>query len=188
MMKEEINKALEVLNKGGIIIYPTETIWGIGCDATNEEAVKKVYQIKKRVDTKSMLVLLDSENRLPLYVKEVPDMAWDLIEMSIKPLTIIYPNGKNLAPNLIAEDGSIGIRITSNEFCKQLIFRFRKPLVSSSANISGEKSPASFKDISEEILSQADLVVHPDMEGQNAGKPSGIIKLGIGGQVQVIRE
>lgn len=187
MKDNEINRALEILSSGGVIVYPTETVWGIGCDATNESAVDRIYKIKKRTDAKSMLTLVDNENRLPSYVDQVPDMAWDLIEMSTKPLTIIYPKGKNLAPNLLAEDGSIGIRVTNHPFCKQLINQLRKPIVSTSANVSGEKSPASFDEISPKILDKVDLVVHPSHEGKNAGIPSGIIKLGLDGQVKVIR-
>lgn len=187
-MEAEINKALQVLESGGVIVYPTETIWGIGCDATNKEAVERVYKIKQRADAKSMLILLDTENRLPSYVEQVPELAWDLIEMADKPLTIIYPKGKNLASNLLADDGSVGIRITSNQFCKSLIFRFRKPIVSTSANISGQPSPVSFADVSETLLSQVDFVVSEEFASANTGKASGIIKLDVDGTVKVIRE
>ena len=188
MIDEEVFRALEVLRIGGIILYPTETIWGLGCDATNAEAVQMIYKIKQRADAKSMLTLLDTENRLPSYVEQVPDIAWDLIEMRDKPLTIIYPKGKNLATNLLAEDGSVGIRITSNEFCKRLIHRFKKPIVSTSANVSNEKSPVAFSDISAAIISQVSHVVSNEMAVGSTGKASGIIKLGVNGQVQVIRE
>ena len=188
MIEEEVTRALEILKNGGIILYPTETIWGLGCDATNADAVQKIYKIKQRTDAKSMLTLLDSENRLPSYVEQVPDLAWDLIEMSDKPLTIIYPKGKNLAVNLLAADGSIGIRITTNTFCKRLIHRFKKPIVSTSANLSGDKSPATFSDISQKIISKVDYTVSESFAGESTGKSSGIIKLGMNGQVQVIRE
>jgi L-threonylcarbamoyladenylate synthase len=146
-MQEDIKKACEVMNRGGVILYPTDTIWGIGCDATNEEAVKRVYEIKQRSDSKSMLILLDNPAKLQVYVKDVPDIAWDLIELTDKPLTIIYDGAKNLATNLLAEDGSIGIRITNEGFSKELCRQFRKPIVSTSANISGNPSPASFREI-----------------------------------------
>ena len=129
-MKDEIKKACEVLQKGGVILYPTDTVWGIGCDATNEEAVRRVYEIKKRADSKAMLVLVDTPVKVDFYVKDVPVVAWDLIEMATRPLTIIYDGARNLAPNLIAEDGSVGIRVTNEEFSRQLCFRFRKAIVS----------------------------------------------------------
>ncbi len=188
MIDDEVKRALDVLIRGGIILYPTETIWGLGCDATNEKAVQKIYKIKHRTDAKSMLTLIDTGNRLPSYVEQVPDIAWDLIEMSDKPLTIIYPKGKNLAANLLAEDGSVGIRITSNLFCKRLIHKFRKPIVSTSANLSGERSPVTFSDVSQKIISKVDFVVNELLAGETTGKSSGIIKLGMDGQVQVIRE
>ena len=187
-MTEDINKALEVLNKGGVILYPTDTIWGIGCDAANPEAVKRVYEIKKRVDSKAMLVLIDSPAKLNSYVKDVPPMAWDLIELTTKPLTIIYDGARNLAENLIAEDGSVGIRVTDEEFSRQLCFRFRRAIVSTSANVSGEPSPKNFSEISEEIKQAVDYIVGYRQKEKGSGKASGIIKLGVGGQVKVIRE
>ena len=168
-MKEEIKKACEVMNKGGVILYPTDTVWGIGCDATNEEAVKRVYEIKRRADSKAMLVLVDSPVKVDFYVQDVPSVAWDLIDF-------IYDGARNLAPNLLAEDGSVGIRVTNEAFSKELCFRFRKAIVSTSANISGEPSPAVFSEISEE----REETGHP--------KPSSIIKLGKGGEVKIIRE
>ena len=187
-MKDEIKKACEVLQKGGVILYPTDTVWGIGCDATNEEAVRRVYEIKKRADSKAMLVLVDSPVKVDFYVKDVPVVAWDLIEMATRPLTIIYDGARNLAPNLIAEDGSVGIRVTSEEFSKQLCFRFRKAIVSTSANVSGEPSPATFSDISEEIKQAVDYIVQSRQTETSAPKPSSIIKLGKGGQIKIIRE
>lgn len=187
-LNEEIKKTVQVLIDGGIILYPTDTIWGIGCDATNPQAVKKIYDLKRRDDSKSMLVLLDSEAKLNYYLEEIPDLAYDLIEMSEKPLTIIYDNARNIAPNLIAEDGSIGIRITKEEFSKTLCFRFRKALVSTSANISGEPSPACFADISDEIKSGVDYIVGVRQnEGRNP-KPSSIMKLKSSGEIKIIRE
>jgi L-threonylcarbamoyladenylate synthase len=187
-MKEEIEKALAVLQKGGVIIYPTDTIWGIGCDATNAAAVQRIYEIKQREDEKSMLILVDTPNRLSSYVDEVPEMAWELVELATSPLTIIYPNAKNLAANLLAEDKSVGIRVVNDDFCKILISRFKKPVVSTSANISGEPAPSVFSEISVEILAKADYVVKWRHEEKKPAKPSGIIKLGLHGEVKVIRE
>ena len=187
-MLEDIKAALEILTQGGIILYPTDTVWGIGCDATNEEAVNKVYKIKQRHDEKSLLVLLDDENRLNDYIAEVPEIAWNLIEVTDKPLTIIYPGARNLAKNLIAEDGSVGIRIIRDEFCQKLIHRFRRPLVSTSANISGMPWPANFREVDERIVKEADYVVKWRQNEVHRGKPSGIIKIGLQGEVRVIRE
>jgi len=187
-MHDDIKKALEVLKNGGIILYPTDTIWGIGCDATNEKAVEKIYKIKKREDTKSMLVLMENTALLERYVTEVPEIAWDLVEIATTPLTVIYPNAKNLAKNLIAEDGSIGIRFTKEAFTTQLLQRFRRPLVSTSANISGEKSPAFFDEISEEIKKHVDYIVEYRQNDNTPALPSSIIKLGVGGQIEIIRK
>ncbi len=186
-MNDDLKKACEVMATGGLILYPTDTIWGIGCDATNEEAVRRVYELKRRSDHKAMLVLLDSEAKLNGYVSNVPDIAWDLIEVADKPLTIIYSDAKNLAPSLVGEDGSVGIRITREAFSRQLCERFRKPVVSTSANISGEPSPASFAEISEEVKKGVDYIVEYRQDDQTKAKPSSIIKLGDGGLVQVIR-
>jgi len=187
-MQEEIKKTIEVLRSGGVILYPTDTVWGIGCDATNKEAVKRIFEIKKRVDTKAMLVLIDSPAKLQAYVEEIPDMAWDLIELTEKPLTIIYPEAKNLAENLIADDKSIGIRVTSEEFSRKLCSQFRKPIVSTSANVSGETTPTNFKQISESIKSAVDYVVNYRQNDVSQPKPSSIIKLGKGNLIQIIRE
>ncbi|WP_299579484.1 L-threonylcarbamoyladenylate synthase [uncultured Sunxiuqinia sp.] len=187
-MHNDLKKALEVLQNGGIILYPTDTIWGIGCDATNEEAVSRIYQLKKREDSKSMLVLMENINFLSRYVEEVPEIAYDLIEVSDKPLTIIYPGAKNLAKNLVAADGSIGIRLTSEDFTRQLIQRFKKPLVSTSANISGEGSPAFFDEISPEIIDAVDYVVEYRQDDTTPKSPSSIIKLGVGGEIDILRK
>lgn len=187
-MREDIKKACEVMQKGGVILYPTDTIWGIGCDATNEEAVKRVYEIKKRIDSKAMLVLVDNAVKVDFYVDQAPEVAFDLIELATKPLTIIYDGAKNLAPSLLAEDGSVGIRVTSEEFSNQLCYRFRKAIVSTSANISGEPSPATFAQISEEIKQAVDYIVESRRSEKSSGKSSSIIKLGKGGEVKVIRE
>jgi len=186
-MIEDIKKAVEVLRAGGVILYPTDTIWGIGCDATNRDAVDSIYKIKKRDDSKSMLVLIDNPGKLNSYIDTVPDIAWDLIEMSDKPLTIIYPGAKNLAANLVASDGSVGIRVTNEEFSKTLCKRFRLPLVSTSANVSGYPSPVNFSDVSEEIKEQVDYIVNYRQEETVKAVPSGIIKIGINGEVTVIR-
>jgi L-threonylcarbamoyladenylate synthase len=187
-MHDDIKKALEVLKAGGVILYPTDTIWGIGCDATNEKAVERIYKIKKREDSKSMLLLMENPALLERYVDEVPEIAWDLVEVATTPLTVIYPNAKNLAKNLIAEDGSIGIRFTKEAFTTQLLQRFRRPLVSTSANISGEKSPAFFHEIPEEIKNQVDFIVEYRQNETTPAQPSSIIKLGIGGRIDIIRK
>jgi L-threonylcarbamoyladenylate synthase len=186
-MREEVEKAMEIIRNGGVILYPTDTIWGLGCDATNETAVQKVYRIKKRADSKSMLILLDSEGRLPSYVKEIPEVAWELLEAADSPLTIIYPGAKNIASGLIADDGSVGIRITTDPFCRELINRIKKPLVSTSANISGEQAPALFSEISDQIISSADYVVKWRQDDTVKSKASSIIKLGPGGVFTIIR-
>lgn len=187
-MTDDIKKALEVLKSGGVILYPTDTIWGLGCDATNEIAVQRIYQIKKRADSKSMLVLMDNPALLDRYVNEVPEIAWDLVEVATTPLTVIYPGAKNLAKNLVADDGSIGIRFTKEAFTSQLLQRFRRPIVSTSANISGEKSPAVFAEIAEEIKSQVDYVVEYRQDDNKPVQPSSIIKLGPGGQIEIVRK
>ena len=174
-LKEEVRKACEILKNGGIILYPTDTIWGIGCDATNEAAVKRVYELKHREDSKAMLVLLDDVGKLASYV-EVPDVAYELLEVNDKPMTIIYPNAKNLAKNLIAQDQTIGIRITSETFTKALLYRFRKPIVSTSANIS------------DAVKTAVDYVVDFRQEETTNPAPSSIIKLGVGGEIQIIRK
>ena len=176
------------MNEGGVILYPTDTIWGIGCDATNEEAVRRVYQIKQRSDSKAMLVLVDSPVKVDFYVQDVPEVAWDLIEVADKPLTIIYSGARNLASNLIAEDGSVGIRVTNEEFSKRLCQQFRKAIVSTSANISGQPSPANYSEITEELKSMVDYVVGYRQEEMGHPKPSIIIKLDKGGVIKIIRE
>lgn len=187
MLKNEVNEALEVLKSGGLILYPTDTIWGIGCDANNEEAVKKVFKLKGRAESKSLIILLDHENKLERYVSGVPDVAYDLIEYAEKPLTIIYSGAKNLAPNVINEDGSVGIRIVRHLFCEQLIQRFRLPIVSTSANISGNPAPANFSEIDEEIIKGVDYVVNLEQDNLENKTPSTIMKLEADGQFSFIR-
>lgn len=185
--KEDIDRAIAVMQQGGVIVYPTDTIWGIGCDATNEEAVRKVYALKQRDDSKALITLVDSEAKIEFYVREVPEVAWQLIEVADKPLTIIYDGARNLAPNLIAADGSVALRITREPFSRELCRRFRKAIVSTSANISGAPAPKTFADISEDILCGADYVCSSRREEDIPHVPSSIIKLGAGGEVKVIR-
>lgn len=187
-LKEDINNALEVLRTGGVILYPTDTIWGLGCDATNEDAVAKINKLKGRTDDKHLIVLLDSENKLASYVREVPDVAYELMDVTDKPLTIVYSGAKNLAANLIAEDDTVGIRIVNHIFCKQLLERFRKPIVSTSANFSGQPSPKSFIDIDDQLLESVDYVVQYGQDDVSDGKSSTIIKLGPSGQFELLRK
>lgn len=187
-MQEDIKAALNVLLKGGIILYPTDTIWGIGCDATNETAVSKIYNIKKRSDSKSLIVLIDQSDRLSSYIGQVPEIAWQLLKIANKPLTIIYPGAKNLAKNAINLDGTIGIRISTDPFCKNLISQFKKPIISTSANISGKPYPANFSEIDPVILSKVDYIVKWKQNDKTKHSPSSIIKLGIKGEVEIIRK
>ena len=187
-MNKDIQKTIEVLHSGGLILYPTDTIWGIGCDATNAEAVEKVFKLKGRLNGKPLIILIDNDNKLASYVREIPDVAYQLIEFAEKPLTIIYDGAKNLAENLIAEDGSIGIRVTSHPFCKELLHRFRKPIVSTSANLSGSPSPESFNDISQEIKDGVDYIVNYGQDEDNECKASTIMKLGASGEFRLIRK
>jgi len=187
-MIEDMKRACEVLRAGGLILYPTDTVWGIGCDATNEEAVRKVYALKQREDSKAMLVLVDNAVKVDFYVKKVPPVAWDLLEVATNPLTIIYSGARNLAPSLLAEDGSVGIRVTEEEFSKQLCFRFRKAIVSTSANISGEPSPKNFAEISEAVKQGVDYIVGYRQNDKQKHKPSSIIKLGPTGELKIIRQ
>lgn len=185
---QEVQNAVDALKKGGIILYPTDTVWGIGCDATNAGAIDKIYKIKQRAESKSMLVLVDNFNRIGKYIREVPMLANDLVELAESPLTIIYPDAINLPSNLIAEDGTIGIRVCRHAFCQQLIYRLGRPIVSTSANISGSNSPKRLNEVSKEISEQADFIVDQKFEGHPTLRPSSIIKLGVKGEVEVIRE
>ncbi|MDR2683065.1 MAG: threonylcarbamoyl-AMP synthase [Dysgonamonadaceae bacterium] len=187
-MEEEINKAYNIIRQGGIILYPTDTIWGIGCDATNAEAVRRIYDLKQRPDTHSMLVLIDSADYLPHYVENLPEVAKDLIACAVRPLTIIYSGAKNVASNLIASDGTLGIRVTCEAFSARLCRLLKKPLVSTSANISGQPAPATFSGISPEIRRGVDYVVNYRQQETQKGQASSIIRLGEGGIVKVIRE
>lgn len=187
-MEEEISKALEVLKAGGTILYPTDTVWGIGCDATNAEAVKKVYAIKQREESKSLIVLVDNDQKLNKYLKDVPAMAWDLIEYTEQPLTIIYPDARGLAPNAIAQDGTVGIRMTKDEFCKKMIHKLNKPIISTSANISGEPTPRNFSEIPDAIKKSVDYVVNLRQHEKDNPPPSTIIQLQMNGEFKIIRK
>jgi L-threonylcarbamoyladenylate synthase len=187
MLREEINKTLQVLKDGGVILYPTDTVWGLGCDATNEEAVAKVNEIKGRSADKSLIVLLENDNKLQSYVTEIPDVAYELIEYAENPMTIIFAGAKNLAKNVINADGSVGIRVVKHEFCEQLLQRFRKPIVSTSANISGQPTPKFFYEISDEVKNAVDYIVDYNQEDRTEKKPSTIVKLGPSGQFEFIR-
>ena len=186
--EDDIRNAVEVMRKGGVILYPTDTVWGIGCDATNAEAVARVYEIKKRADSKALICLVDSDARLQRYVKRVPNVAWELFDCADKPTTVILDGAVNLAPNLIAEDGSIALRITQEAFSKELCYRFQKAIVSTSANISGEPTAQNYCDISQEIIDAVDYVCWTRRQEHKPHKPSSIIKLGLGGEVEIIRK
>lgn len=192
-MITEIKEAVEILKNGGIILYPTDTIWGIGCDATNKEAVEKIYKIKRRSDSKSLVTLASDMDMICRYVKEIPEMAVQIAEISTNPVTIIYPQalvseeGRGIAPNVVAEDGSIAIRIPMCDFCKELLKKFNKPLISTSANISGEPSPASYDEINGEIIKAADWIADPVYDN-GTHKASSIIKIGMGGEIQILRQ
>ncbi|MFT6844761.1 MAG: L-threonylcarbamoyladenylate synthase [Flavobacteriales bacterium] len=187
-MHDEIVKALEVLKNGGVILYPTDTVWGIGCDATNEAAVNKVFEIKNRPQNKSFVVLADTEMRVEQYFKEVPEVAWQLFETADRPLTVILNNPINIAPSAIAPDNSVGFRICQDMFCKKLIQQFKRPIVSTSANISGAPTPLKFDEISKDILGAVDYVVNLRQEEQTKAKPSSIVKLGVNGEIRIIRK
>ena len=183
----EVHNAYEIIKNGGIILYPTDTVWGIGCDATNEVAVKRIYALKKREETKSMIALLNGERMMYNVFKEIPDVAWQILDLSERPTTLILDNPRNIAKNIVAEDNTLGIRIVTEPFCFKLMERMKKPLVSTSANISGATTPKIFKEISPEIIKGVDYVVnlYHDKVCKN---PSTIIKLGLDSQVKVIRK
>ncbi|MEZ4875639.1 MAG: L-threonylcarbamoyladenylate synthase [Flavobacteriaceae bacterium] len=186
-MKEEIEKALAVIKRGGIILYPTDTVWGLGCDATQPDAIDKIFELKKRHESKSMICLVSDFKMLNQYVEEVPEVAYDILKYAVKPTTIIYDCPIRVAENLVAEDNSLAIRVVKDEFCKQLIQKMKRPLVSTSANVSGEKTPSQFKEISPAILGGVDYIVNLHHNKKSA-QPSSIIKLQNNGTVTVIRE
>lgn len=203
-IKEIISETLDVLKKGGVILYPTDTVWGLGCDATNPEAVAKIYEIKRRSDSKALVLLASDMDMICRFVKEIPDIAVQLVEVNDRPMTIIYPgaihgkapakgqkaeaNWHFLAYNAVAEDDTVGIRIPDMDFCKNLIYKLGRPIVSTSANISGEPSPHKFADIPEEIKSAVDYIVEPKLEKGATGQASQILKVGLDGEILIIRE
>lgn len=186
-MREEIEKSIQVLKRGGLILYPTDTVWGIGCDATNADAVDKVFALKKRAEAKSLICLVSDFKMLNQYVEEIPEMAYDILKYADKPTTIIYPDPIRVAMNVINDDNTLGIRVCRNAFCNKLLKKFRKPLVSTSANISGEPTPLHFNEISQTIKDGVDYIVEFDRDTKN-NKPSTIIKLDLDGKVKVIRK
>lgn len=186
-MTEEIHNAYEVIKNGGIILYPTDTVWGIGCDATNEEAVDKIYKLKQRIENQSMICLMNGEKMIYNVFKDIPETAWQIMDLSEKPTTIILDKPRNVAKNIISPDNSLGIRLVKEPFCFKLMERMKKPLVSTSANISGQPTPKSFKEISPEIINGVDYIVNLHKD-KIAGKPSTIIKLTLDNQVKVIRK
>ena len=185
---ETIEKAIKVMRNGGIILYPTDTIWGIGCDATNEDAVEKIYTLKEREDRKSMLVVVSNSEMIADYVQEVPSIAWELLDAASDPLTIIYPWAIKLASNLISPDKSIGIRVCKSKFCLDLISKFKKPIVSTSANISGSVFPGNFQEIDRKIKQGVDHICEVPQMKLSSGKPSSIIKIGPGNEIEIIRK
>ncbi len=185
---EDINECLKVLREGGVILYPTDTIWGLGCDPTNPAAVEKIFKIKSREHGKSLLILVDRATMIGTYVSEMPEIAWELTELSEDPLTIIYPGGKNLAPAVCSEDGSVGIRVCHDPFCSELIERFRKPVVSTSANFSGKPSPENFGEIEKAVIDASDYVVKYRQDERRKSSPSPVIKLGADGTIKIIRK
>ena len=187
-MNEEVIKSYEFLKKGGVILYPTDTIWGLGCDATNVAAISRIFDIKKRPSRKSFIILLDEAEKLPFYIEHIPAIAWDLIGNAARPTTFIYEGVKNLPSKLIASDGTIAIRIVRNDFCKKLINLLGKPLVSTSANITGLPTPLNFREISQDIIRKVDYVVDPSFVIVKDAKPSTIIRFIDDYSFEVVRE
>ena len=187
-LKYEVDAAAKALKEGDIILYPTDTVWGLGCDATRDDAIQRIFDLKKRDDSKSVIVLVSDADMLAKYVRQIPPMAIDLLEINDKPMTIIYPEGVGLSAKVISEDGSVAIRIPQNEFCTEMIRRFGKPIVSTSANISGEETPGCFAEINAEIIDSVDYIAEPSLEEGSTGSSSQIIKIGMNGEVKVIRE
>ena len=186
-MDREIALALEILRQGGIILYPTDTVWGIGCDATNAEAVQKIYDLKQSTDKKSMLVLCKDANMVVRYVDKAPGIAFEVMEMASSPLTLILPGATGVAENLIPEEGTLGVRVPDHEFCQKLLYKFGRPIVSTSANISGQKTPKNLTEVSKAIVEGVDFVVNPRFQGRPTGKPSSIIAFGEDSEVTIIR-
>lgn len=188
IFEEDIKASLITLRNGGVILYPTDTIWGLGCDATNPSAVEKIFNIKSRSLSKSMIVLVDGERMLERYVNDIPEISYELTAVSDTPLTVIYPNGRNLAPGVCSEDGSVGIRICKDEFCSELITRFRKPIISTSANLSGRPSPENFGHIEKPVVEAVDFVVKYRQDDRRKDTPSPVIKLEKNGTIKIIRK
>jgi L-threonylcarbamoyladenylate synthase len=188
VFEEDIRKSLNILKEGGVILYPTDTVWGLGCDATNSAAVGKIFKIKSRSESKSLIVLVNSISMLERYVAGIPDIAAELVEASDGPLTLILPNARNLASEVTAEDGSVGIRVCTDDFCRELIGRFRKPIVSTSANLSGELTPSSFAEIPELIIEAVDYTVEFKRDDRQRRSPSPVIKIEQNGVIKIIRK
>lgn len=187
-LKYEVDAAVKALKNGDVILYPTDTVWGLGCDATRDASVERIFDLKQREDSKSVIILVSDADMLCKYVRQIPPMALELLEVNDKPMTIIYPEGVGLSPKVIAEDGSVAIRIPQNEFCTEMIRAFGKPIVSTSANISGEDTPTCFAEIAAGIIDSVDHIVEPSLEETSSGQSSQIIKIGMAGEVKVIRE
>ena len=187
-MEKEIELALEALRKGGLILYPTDTVWGIGCDATNADAVARVYALKRSENKHSMLVLCESADMVVRYVNKAPGIAFEVMEMATKPLTLILPGASGLAENLIPEEKTLGVRVPDHEFCRKLLRKFGRPIVSTSANVSGEPTPKNLAEVAREIIDGVDMGVNPRFQGRPTGKASSIIAFGEGGEVKIIRE
>lgn len=186
-MSEIYHEALTTLRKGGVILYPSDTVWGIGCDARNEAAVNSVYELKQRPVEKSMIVLISDIKQLSLYVEQVPDVAWDIVEFAEKPLTVVYPKGKNVAPNVLGADGSIAVRVLKDDFCRNLVYKFGRAIISTSANLSGKPTPRRLEDIDESLKHKVDYILQPPKENANT-QPSTIIRLGLGGEIEFLRK
>ncbi len=187
-IQSEVDKAVKILRQGGLILYPTDTVWGIGCDATNAEAVDKVYALKQSANKKSMIVLVGDIDSVGLYVNHAPQVAWELFETAVSPLTLILPGAARVADNLVPEEGTLGVRVPNHEFCRQMLKRFGRPIVSTSANISGEPTPTTFEQIDQRIRQGVDMIVDPRFEGKPTRHASSIIALDAAGGVKIIRE
>jgi len=187
MIQEEVNRAVEVLKRGGIILYPTDTVWGIGCDATNSEAVAKIYALKGSVNKKGMIVLVDTAVNVGRYIRHIPEVAYDLMELTDKPLTLILDGAVGVAENLIPEEGSLAVRVPDHDFCRRVVARLRRPLVSTSANFSGESTPTRFEEIVEGIKEGVDMIIDPRFEGNPTRKPSSIMMIKEDGEFKILR-
>ncbi|MDE5695569.1 MAG: threonylcarbamoyl-AMP synthase [Alistipes sp.] len=187
-LQQEVARAVEVLRAGGVILYPTDTVWGLGCDATNPAAVDKIYRLKQSDNKKSMLVLCASADMVVRYVDRAPGIAFEVMELATKPLTLILPGAVGVAENLVPDEGTLGVRVPDHEFCRQLLRAFGKPVVSTSANISGQAAPAGLQEVVRELVEGVDFVVNPRFEGKPTRRASSIIAFGEGGEVRIIRD